>query len=150
MAVEIIEGNLSPAQPSSGNRKYARYKALRFNLAGGNSRSFEKVVAGGAVIEEIARGGEARYFIAKSGGATAVIGVRRADGTAVYAHYMNLEPIVLVVGLLGVICAILRFGAGFEDLPLTPCLMGPLLLGGWYYFRSQRLEQHHAFEADHV
>ena len=100
------------------------------------------------MIEEIRRGGQGRYYVATSGGATALIGVRRPDGAAVYSHYQNVEPIVLVVGSLGVLGAIAKFGLGVEDFPLTPCVLGPLLLIGWYYLRSQRLGQQRAFAAD--
>ncbi|MFT4027280.1 MAG: hypothetical protein QM676_10825 [Novosphingobium sp.] len=148
MAVEVIEGNLGSSEPAGGRRKYARYNGLAITRANGQVRSFGKLAAGGAVIDEIRRGGEGRWYVATSGGATAFIGVRRSDGTATYAHYMNTEPMLLVVGLLGVLGGVLKFGIGVEDFPLTPVVLGPLLLLGWWYFRSQRLQQRRFFEAD--
>jgi hypothetical protein len=146
MAVEVIEGDLQPVEPAGGNAKYARYKGLAITAPNGQVRSLGKFAAGGRVIDELRRGGPGKYYVASSGGANAVIGVRRSDGTAVYSHYMNMEPIVLVVGLLGTLGAVLKFGLGIEDFPLTPCVLGPLLLLGWWYFRSQRLEQQRFFE----
>jgi hypothetical protein len=43
---------------------------------------------------------------------------------------------------------IARFGFGVEDFPLTPSILGPMLLAGWYYFRSQRLAQQREVDAD--
>lgn len=148
MAVEVVEGALQPSEPAGGRKKYAWYKGLAISEPGGQVRSFGKLAAGGAMIEEIRRGGEGRWYVATSGGATALIGVRRADGTAVYAHYQNIEPVILVVGLLGVLGGVLKFGLGVEDFPLTPVVLGPLLLLGWWYFRSQRLAQENYFKTD--
>ena len=147
MAIEVVEGVLEPAGPSGGKRKYARYSSVRILETSGRTRSLGKLAAGGGVIEEIRRGGQGRWYIASSGGATAIVGVRRADGTAVYANYMNMEPIVLVVGLLGVLGGVIKFGFGVADFPMTPVVLGPLLLLGWWWFRSQRLEQQRFFEA---
>lgn len=147
MAIEVVEGVLEPAEPSGGKRKYARYDSVKILEASGRTRSLGKVAAGGQVIEQIRRGGQGRWFVASSGGATAIVGVRRADGTSVYAHYMSMEPIVLVVGLLGVLGGVVKFGFGVADFPVTPVVLGPLLLLGWWWFRSQRLEQQHFFEA---
>lgn len=146
MAIEVVEGVLEPAQPSGGKRKYARYAGVKILEVSGRTRSLGKLAAGGPVIEEIRRGGQGRWYVVSSGGATAIVGVRRADGTAVYAHYMNMEPIMLVVGLLGVLGGVIKYGFGVADFPLTPIVLGPLLLLGWWWFRGQRLEQQRFFE----
>lgn len=148
MAVEVVEGDLQPSEPAGGRKKYAYYKGLTITQPGDHTRSFGKLAAGGAMIAEIRRGGQGRWYVARSGGASAFIGVRRADGSAVYAHYQNLEPIILVVGLLGVLGGVLKFGFGLADFPLTPVVLGPPLLLAWAYFRSQRLEQQRFFEAE--
>jgi hypothetical protein len=149
MAVEVIEGTLEPATPAHVKRGYGRYSSLRFDVPGAAPRTFDKVAAGPAMLREIERGGEGRYFMATADGAKALIGVRRPDGTATYAHYQNAEPIVLIGGLIGTACAVMRFGFGFgADIFLLPCLLGPPLLLGWFYLRSQRLAQKRAFDAN--
>jgi hypothetical protein len=148
MAVEVIEGTLEPAKPIAGNKKYGRYKGLRITQADGRIRSLGKLAAGGGMLDEIRKGGQGRYYLASSGGGRALIGVRRPDGAKVYSHYMNIEPIVLVVGLLGTLGGIARFGFGVEDFPLTSSILGPMLLAGWYYFRSQRRAQQREVDAD--
>lgn len=147
MAVEVIEGTLEPAQPPKLKRGYARYPALRFTLPGGTVRTVDKVAAGGVVVGEVARGGPGRYFLARADGANALIGVRRADGAAHYAHYQNAEPIVLIGGIIGILVGIARFTV-VPDLPLTPAVLGPLLLLGWLYLRNQRLGQRRFFDAN--
>lgn len=148
MAVEVIEGTLEGSEPSRGKRGYARYNTLRFAAPDGQARTFDKVAAGPAMIEEIRRGGAGRYYMATADGAKALIGVRRADGSATYAHYQNLEPLILVVGLLGTVVAVMRFALGVEGAPLLAALLGPLLLIGWYYLRNQRLAQRKFFDSD--
>ena len=148
MAVEVIEGTLEGSEPSRGKRGYARYDSLRFAAADGQVRTFARVAAGPAMIEEIRRGGAGRYYMATADGAKALIGVRRADGSATYAHYQNLEPIILAVGLLGTASAALRFGLGMTDMPWLASGLGPLLLIGWFYLRNQRLAQRKFFDSD--
>jgi hypothetical protein len=148
MAVEVIEGDLQPSEPAGGKKKYARYKSLTITQPGGHVRSFSKIAAGHGMIDEIRRGGQGRWYVAKVDGVTAFAGVRRADGTAVYAKHTNFEPVVLVVGLLGCLGGVVKFGLGVEEFPLTPVVLGPFLLIGWYYFRSKRLEQERVFAAD--
>jgi hypothetical protein len=148
MAVEVIEGTLEGSEPSRGKRGYARYDTLRFATPDGQARTFAKVAAGPAMIEEIRRGGAGRYYMATADGAKALIGVRRADGGSTYAHYHNIEPIILIVGLLGTAAAVARFGLGVADMPLLASVLGPLLLVGWFYLRSQRLAQRKFFDSD--
>jgi hypothetical protein len=147
MAIEVVEGVLEPVEPSGGRRKYARYNSVKILETSGRSRSLGKLAAGGQVIEELRRGGQGRWYVVSSGGATAIVGVRRADGTAVYAHYMKIEAMLLVVGMLGVQGGVIKFGLGVADFPLTPVVLGPLLVLAWWWYRGQRLEQQHFFEA---
>ena len=148
MAVEVIEGTLEASEPSKSKRGYARYDRLSFAVPDAQPRTFAKVAAGPAMIEEIRRGGAGRYYMATADGAKALIGVRRPDGSKTYARYHNFEPIILVVGLLGTATAVARFIFGVEGMPFLASVLGPLLLGAWFYFRSQRLAQHRFFEAD--
>ncbi len=147
MAVEVIEGTLEATEPTRGKRGYGQYVALRIDGANGQERTISKVAAGPAMVEEIRQGGAGRYYLARADGANALIGVRRPDGAAIYAHYQNIEPIVLIAGLFGAAAAVARFGFG-ADMFLIPALLGPLLLVGWFYLRSQRLAQRGFFEAD--
>ncbi len=150
MAVEVFEGDLQPSEPAGGKKKYARYKTLTITLPGGQVRSFSKIAAGHGMIDEIRRGGQGRWYVAKVDGVTAFSGVRRSDGTAVYANHTNFEPVMLVVGLLGCLGGVVKYGFGVEDFPLTPVVLGPLLLGAWYYFRSKRLEAENYFKMNAI
>ena len=85
-------------------------------------------------------------FLSRSRALRCAFGTRRDDGTAVYAHYQNIEPMLLVVGLLGILGGVLKFGVGVGDFPLTPVVLGPPLLIGWWWFRSQRREQQQFFD----
>jgi hypothetical protein len=148
MAVEVIEGDLHPTEPSNGRKKFARYKDLQITIPDGKVRPLGKIFAGGGVIDEVRRGGRGRYYFAKSDGAVGLIGVRRPDGTRTYSHFTNIEPVLLVVGILGVLGGVAKFVLGVEDFPLTPVVLGPLLLLGWAYLRNQRLGFQREFEAD--
>lgn len=148
MAHEIIDGTLEPAQPSSRKFSYRRYKSLTITPDGGAPRIFPKVAAHANLEEEIARGGHGRWYLTKADGQLGMFGLRRADGTAKYGHFSNIEPILLVVGILGALVGIARFGFGVEDLPLTPAVLSVLLLGFYFYLRSKRLAAKASFDAD--
>ncbi len=146
MPAEIIEGTLEPAQPISTRRGYARFSGVGITSPSGERRVLPKFATGEPVTSEIVKGGAGRYYFAKVDGGHAIFGVRRADGSATYGHYDNLEPILLVVGLLGAGGAIARFGFGV-GFPLLAALLGPLLLLGWAFFRRRRIAQKRFFDA---
>jgi len=148
MAVEIVEGTLEPGQPQRNKRGYAFFPSLTIVNPQGERRTFAKVASGEPVTSEILRGGEGRFCISTSGGATGLVGVRRPDGSASFAYYHNLAAIVITVGILGLLCAIARFGFGLEDLPLTPAVLGPILLAAGAYMLSQKRAARQAFETD--
>jgi len=147
MAVETIEGILVAAQPRRRKWGYGYYKELSFTLPGGSERKIAKVGAGSAMVDEIARGGAGRWFVSDADGGKGLCGVHRADGTRTYAHWSNLGPILLVVGMLGVAVAIARFVFGYTELPVTPAILGPLLIAAWAWLRHQRLTAKKAFDA---
>lgn len=146
MAAEIIEGTLEPAQPISTRRGYARFDGVAITSASGERRVLPKFATGEPVTSEIIKGGAGRYYFAKVDGGHAIFGVRRADGTATYGHYDNLETMLLVVGLLGTAAAVARFGFGVEA-PWLAAILGPLLLLGWGFFRNRRIAQKTLFDA---
>jgi hypothetical protein len=148
MAVEVIEGDLHPTEPSGGMRKYKRYADLKITVPNGQVRPLGKVTAGGGMVDEIRRGGKGRYYFARADGATGLIGVRRPDGTKIYSHYQNIEPMLLIVGMLGILGGVAKYGFGVEEFPLTPVVLGPVLFAFWFYLRNQRLTQQREFEAD--
>ena len=149
MAFEIVDGMLEPLQPRSTKRGYGRFEKLRIRTADGNWREFAKVATGPAMTPEVIAGGEGRFYFASADGPLGLIGVRRSDGSTQYAHFSNVETIMLVVGLLGSLCTIARFGFGV-DVPLTASILGPLLVLGWAYLNNKKKVAHAAFLADNA
>ena len=148
MALEVVEGILQPSQPKSNRRGYGLFPELTIISASGQARVFNKVATGEPVTSAVIAGGQGRYYFQRAGGALGLIGVRRPDGTSNYGHYTNLAPLVLVVGALGVLVGVARFAFGIADLPLTPAVLGPLLLLFGAYLNSQKNAARRAFEAD--
>lgn len=148
MAVEVIDGTVEPSEPVGRKFKYGRFEQWRLTTASGETRIFRRIAAAEPVMGEAAQGGAGRFYIVKAEGAYGLVGLRRPDGREFYAHYSNVEVMVLVVGLLGTACAIGRFGLGIADLPLLASVLGPLLLLGWLYLRGQRRAGLRRFEAD--
>lgn len=145
MAIEVIDGVLTPAEPFRRKRGYTRYKELRIAAADGTERTLAKVAAGGVMVDEIARGGRGRWFVTTADGALGLYGVRRPDGAAHYGHFTNMEPFVLVGAIIGLVALLARllFGEG----PLLAAVLGPPLLLAWFYLRHQRLAAKSAFDA---
>lgn len=147
MSVQIIEGVLEPAQPRSTKRGYARFDRLKITTADGQIREIAKVATGEPVTSETIRGGQGKYYFVTADGPMGLYGVRRPDGTKAYAHFTNVEPMILIVGLLGTLCAIARFGFGYGA-PLLAAILGPLLLIGWFYLSTKRKNAKRVFDAD--
>lgn len=148
MAVEIVEGTLEPGQPKRNKRGYGLFPELTIRTAGGQARTFTKVVSGEPVTSQIIAGGDGRFYLTRFGGGIGLIGVRRPDNSNYYSHYTNMIPVVLVVGALGALMGVAKFGFGVANLPLTPAVVGPLLMIAGFYFSSQKNAARRAFEAD--
>lgn len=148
MSVTIIEGNLEPAQPYRNRKGYARFERLKITTADGDLREMAKIATAEPITSEAIKGGPGKFYFVTADGPMGLYGVRRPDGTRIYAHFMgNNEPIILGVGLLGTLCAIARFGFGYEA-PLLAAILGPPLVAGWYYLSTKRKNAKRVFEAD--
>lgn len=148
MAVEFIEGTLQTTQVKSRKRGYAVFAPLTITTADGQERSFAKVATGEPVTSEVIKGGAGRFCIIDADGAKGLIGIRRPDGTRHYGHFSNFAPILLVVGVLGILGGVAKFGFGLSDFPLLPVILGPLLFIAGLYLNQQKSAGRKAFEAD--
>lgn len=149
MAIEVVDGTLEPAQPRSIKRGYGRFDGLRIRTADGQVRDFPKVATGEPVTAEAIRGGEGRFYFTTADGPLGLFGVRRPDGSSYYAHFSNVETLILIVGLLGSLGTTARFGFGV-DFPLLAAVLGPLLLLGWIYLDGKRRKAKRAFDAENA
>jgi len=147
MAIEVVDGTLEPALPRSTKRGYSRFDVLRIQTADGTWREFPKVSTGPGIADHLRAGGPGRFYFIKVDGPLGLFGVRRPDGAAHYAHYTNSETIVLVVAVLGTLCAIARFGFGVQA-PWLAAVIGPFLLAGWFYLNSRKQAAKRTFDAD--
>lgn len=149
MAVEVIEGTVEPIHDPRPGKKYGRLDRFRIVTTAGGAREFPRIAIAQPVRGEVAKGGAGRYYVFKGGdGAVGLVGVRRADGTEIYGHFMNVEPVILVVGVLGTLCTIGRFVFGITDLPVLASILGPFLLVAYAYMRRQRISAKQVFDAD--
>ena len=148
MGIEIVEGVLDPAQPKRIKRGYALFPELAITTPSGERRAFAKVATGEPVTSEVLAGGAGRFCFQRSGGALGLVGVRRPDGQAAFGYFTNIVGILTVVGVLGTLFTVARFGFAVEGLPLTPAVLGPLLLAGAWYINSQKQAARRAFEDD--
>ncbi len=148
MALEIIDGVLTPATPKSRKMGYSRFEELVITVPNGQQRRLAKISASSSFDEDIAAGGPGRYYFTKADAQYGMFGMRREGGVPKCSRFSNIETMILVVGLLGVLVGIAKFGFGIADLPLTPAVLSVLLLGFWFYMRSQRLTAEARFHAD--
>ena len=146
MATNVIKGRIDPTEPTKLRRGYAFYKQLVIHLPGGGSRTLDKVSAAGGVRDVIARGGSGEFHISKHAGMLGIHGVELDDGTKIYAHFNNLEMILLIGAGMGAV-TLLFVLAGLQDPPLTPLLLGPVLAVAWFVVRSGRHKAKAAFDA---
>ena len=146
MPNEIVSGTSKPVEPMRDKRGYCLFDQVVIDQTDGGQRVLTKASAAGDVAAAIRRGGKGRYYLSTYGGQTGIHGVRLDDGTAAYAHYNNLETIVLVgVGAGLVMLAIGLSGIG--GFMITPVVIGAALLVMYFYLRSNRLSAKKHFDA---
>jgi hypothetical protein len=146
MAMEILDGSIDPAEPVRSKGKYAMFDTLRFRDRSGAERSLKKVCCGGDVTAAVRKGGSGRYYLSSGGGQTGIHGVRHDDGTSAYAHYNNMEFIVLLGIAAGL--AMLVIGLVGGEMMITPVVIGVLLFGVYFYLRSVRVAAKRQYDGD--
>ena len=92
------------------------------------------------------RGGAGRYYLSSGGGQTGIHGVRLDDGTKAYAHYNNMEPIILAGIAVGVVLLVLRLMG--MDVMTTPIVIAVLLVGAYLFLRGIRVAGKRQYDAD--
>lgn len=146
MAVEILDGTIDPAEPVRSKGKYVMFDTLRFRGRDGAERSLGKVCCAGDVAQAVRKGGAGRYYVSSGGGQTGIHGVRMDDGTQAYAHYNNMELVVLIGIAAGL--ALLVGGILTGDIMIIPVVIGFLLVGAYVFLRSIRVAGKRQFDSD--
>lgn len=146
MAVEILDGTIEPAEPVRSKRKYVMFDTLRFRDRDGGERELKKICCGGEVGDAVRKGGPGRYYLSSGGGQTGIHGVRMDDGRSAYAHYNNMEPIILAAIGLGAVMLVLRLMG--KDVMITPIVLAVLLVGAYIFLRGIRLAGKRQYDAD--
>ena len=146
MAMEILNGSIDPAQPKRANAKFAMFETLRFRDRNGVERTLKNVCTGGGITELLRKGGTGRFYLSSGGGQTGIHGVRLDNGTQAYAHYNNMEFIVLIGIAAGL--AMLVIGLVTGEMMITPVVIGALLVVGYFILRTVRVAGRKQFEAD--
>ena len=148
MATEILDGTIEPAEPIRNKRGYLMFDTLRFRDREGGERSLKKICCAGDVGEAVRKGGAGRFYLSSGGGQTGIHGVRMDDGTKAYAHYTNMEMIVLLGIAAGI--AVLAIGLFTGDIMLLPVIIAVLLVGAYFFLRSIRLSGFRQYQADNA
>lgn len=145
MAVEIVRGRIAPTEPTRVKRGYAYYDRLAIETDGGK-RELAKVSAAGAVRDIIARGGSGRFYLSKHAGMLGIHGARLDDGTTAYAHFNNFEIVFLLGMGVGLFALVMRL-MGFEEMMITPIVVGGILAVAYFMVRAGRLKAKAEFDA---
>jgi hypothetical protein len=146
MAVEILDGTIEPATPTSTKGKFAVFAPLRFRDRKGAQRTLDKVCTNGAVTDAVRKGGTGRFYLSSGGGQTGIHGVRLDDGTQAYAHYNNMEFIVLIGVAAGVGAFLIAIFSG--EVMITPMVLGVALAGAYVFLRSIRMAGKRQYDSD--
>ena len=146
MASEIIEGRVAPSEPKRSSRGYSLFDPLVITDKTGNPHEYRKVAAAGAVADVLRRGGEGAFHFSKYGGAKGIHGIKLADGTKHYAKFSNVETILLI-GIGAGVIALVLIVAGVPDFPVTPLVIGAIMVVAYFVVRSGRIATQRAFDA---
>ena len=147
MSNEIVTGTVRPVEPRRSKRGYCMFDTVVIEEASGKQRVIKKACAGGEVAAAIRRGGTGKFYISSYGGQTGINGVRLDDGTKAYAHYNNIE-IMLIVGIVIGLFFIVVGLAGIEGFMITPVVIGAVFVVMYFYMRSNRLSAQRLFDED--
>ena len=147
MALEILDGTIAAAEPARASGGYTIFDTLRFRDRSGAERSFKTVCAAGAVTDLLRKGGTGRFYLSSGGGQTGIHGVRLDNGTQAYAHYNNVEFIVLIGITAGLGTAVIGIVTG-EWIWALPSLIGVLLVGAYVFLRGIRIAGRRQYEND--
>ncbi len=147
MALEILDGTIEATAPMRASGGYAIFDTLRFRDRSGAERSFKTVCTAGAVTELLRKGGTGRFYLSSGGGQTGIHGVRLDNGTQAYAHYNNMEVIVLIGIAAGLGTAVIGIATG-EWFWAIPSVIGVLLVGAYVFLRGVRVAGKQQYEND--
>jgi|CXWL01.1.fsa_nt_gi hypothetical protein len=147
MALEILDGTIEATTPMRASGGYAIFDTLRFRDRSGAERSFKTVCTAGAVTDLLRKGGTGRFYLSSGGGQTGIHGVRLDNGTQAYAHYNNMELIVLIGIAAGLGTAVIGIVTG-EWFWALPSMIGVLLVGAYVFLRGIRVAGKQQYEND--
>jgi len=147
MALEILDGTIEPTASIQARNGFAIFETIRFRDRNGKERSFKTVCTAGAITDILRKGGTGRFYLSSGGGQTGVHGVRLDDGTQAYAHYNNMEIIVMIGIAAGIGTAIIGLTSG-EWFWALPSLIGVALVGAYVFLRSVRISGKQQYEND--
>lgn len=147
MANEIVTGTVRPVEPRRSKRGYCMFDQLVIEEAGGKQRVINKACAAGEVAAAIRRGGKGKFYLSSYGGQTGINGVRLDDGTKAYAHYNNIE-IMLIVGIVIGLGFVVIGLAGIDGFMITPVVIGAIFIVMYFYMRSNRLSAEKLYHED--
>ena len=146
MASEIIEGRVAPTEPKRVSRGYSYFDPLTITDKSGKAHELRKISAAGGVADAIRRGAEGEFHLSKYGGAKGIHGIKLKDGTKYYAKFSNVETI-LMIGIVAAGLVLLLVLFGVPDFPVTPLVLGPIMLFAWFVVRTGRLQHQREFDA---
>lgn len=146
MATEILDGSIDAVEPIRAKGKFAMFDTVRFRDRSGAERTLKNVCSGGAVTDIIRKGGSGRFYLSSGGGQTGIHAVRLDDGTKAYAHYNNMEFIVLLGIAAAIVSPIIGYFTG--QIMITPMVIGVLLVAAYVFLRSIRVAGKQQYEGD--
>ena len=149
MAVEVVEGSVEPTEPSRTKRKYALFDRVVIRQADGQERVLARVSAAGKVADAIRRGGMGRFFLSDFGGQKGIHAVRLNDGTSAYAHYNNIE-LIMLIGVGAGIFMLLVGLSGADGFMITPVIIGAVMALFYWFVRAHRVAGQRQYEADNA
>jgi hypothetical protein len=146
MAMEILDGSIEPAEPVRTKGKWVMFDTLRFRDRKGGERELKKICCAGDVGAAVRKGGSGRFYLSSGGGQSGIHGVRMDDGTKAYAHYNNMEMIVLIGAAAGMFMLVVGIVTG--DMMITPVVIGFLLIGAYFFLRGIRIAGQRQYDGD--
>jgi hypothetical protein len=148
MPVSTIDGTIEQVVPAKRHPKVSRYKSLVFRRDDGTTQTIQNAIARGDVANEIREGNRARFYAFSTFDVKGVHGVRRPDGTALFAYPGTVNTAVFLMLLIANMAWIALGVFAGDGVPLLGVALGGFGAIALFLIRQGASSARAQFDAD--
>jgi hypothetical protein len=146
MSVSIIDGVIEEVVLYPRRGRKGAFKSIRFRLDDGSERTEKGVMTAPPISDEIEPGTRGRFYLFQAAGSRGIHGMRKPDGTTLYAFPDNERKLAMFATMLAVCYLAYHLVAG--ELIGWGVIAAALGGAAWFYLTKARKEAKARFDGD--